>query len=642
MTNLLAGPWRGAAVALRYFSLRFLILIGFVFIEAALVLFVLLNQYLDGQGNSSFDHYEEVAIEARLAEQIALDLQIIVRTTERYVATGDVGHVDHAKTLTEKLGSTLSSAEASATSFAVTDKIALIRSALSTFGGRLDRLVELRSRYSRILASSLQPLIHTMGAELALLNGNAWELAARDVAIEIGHANESLLLIDRRVTTFIDQPGNKTASAMMHAVQQLNETLQDLSVTNVHPDVVGRIEHLIGLGGDAKATVRDLATSAFTYRYVTKRIFEQNIAEAEKAAQELADDATTGLVNLGQATRAEFAEAERLQLLYAIGAFIVSLAFASLLGGEISRSVRRMAATMRQLAEGDSRIDIDHLDNRHELGDMARSVSVFRENALQIERMNEELRQHAKQLEVSLEKEQEVNAQQRRFVTMVCHEFRTPLSIIDGIATWLERKGDDLTLAKRNRKLTQVRESVARLIELIESNLSSARLEAGSIELQRAPFDLAALVEEVCTHQQDISKHHQIVADLDALPDQFSGDEKLLRQVATNLLSNAVKYSPDNKLIHVSGTVADGHAVIAVRDHGVGIPEQEIPKLFTRFFRASTATNIGGTGIGLHLAKSLVEMHHGSVEVTSVEGEGSTFIIRLPLELPMSPVEQAA
>ena len=121
------------------------------------------------------------------------------------------------------------------------------------------------------------------------------------------------------------------------------------------------------------------------------------------------------------------------------------------------------------------------------------------------------------------------------------------------------------------------------------------------------------------------------------MPREIAADAKKLEQIFTNLLSNAVKYAPDNPRIEVRLAKLDGQAVVSVCDRGLGIPVDDIPRLFQRYFRARTATGIAGTGIGLNLAKRFVELHGGTIEVESVEGEGTTFTVRLPIkELPGS------
>jgi signal transduction histidine kinase len=162
-----------------------------------------------------------------------------------------------------------------------------------------------------------------------------------------------------------------------------------------------------------------------------------------------------------------------------------------------------------------------------------------------------------------------------------------------------------------------------------------SQLEAGKVALETQRFDIAALVREVCSRQQEISPRHRIRVDLAALP-QIVGDLKRLDQVFTNLLSNAVKYAPDSPQIDVVGKRHGDTVTVSVTDRGRGIPADELPQLFTRYFRASTSNGIAGTGIGLNLVQELVALHGGAVAVDSTVGTGTTFTVRLPLALPAS------
>ena len=139
---------------------------------------------------------------------------------------------------------------------------------------------------------------------------------------------------------------------------------------------------------------------------------------------------------------------------------------------------------------------------------------------------------------------------------------------------------------------------------------------------------------EVCERQQEMSKTHVISYDLAGLPVTIQADTDPLEQALTNLFSNAVKYAPDATDIEVKGYTEGDRVVITVRDQGVGIDEDELDRIGERFFRARTSTGTAGTGLGLNLARTLVEMHGGSVSIESKNGEGSIFTIRLPIAGP--------
>ena len=378
------------------------------------------------------------------------------------------------------------------------------------------------------------------------------------------------------------------------------------------------------------------------------RLATRDQARREQEMAEVAVEVTQLIQNINERQ----AEAAVKSSNWTLTLSLVGVATALLLGGLAALVIRNriiapltaITQTMQRMSAGQLDLPVPGHRRRDELGAMARALEVFRQTSLEARRLTEEKldierrlgeeKAEAAFLEQSLHKEKELNAQQRRFVALVSHEFRTPLAIIDGQAQRLVRRGDSLTVDQRTTALEKVRSAITRLTGLMESVLSSASLEAGSIALNPGPMNLRELVQKACESQQEISSNHKITIDIDALPESYLGDSKLLNQVLTNLLSNAVKYSPDADRVDVIGREQGEVFEISVRDFGVGIPEGELPNLCQRFFRASTSTGIQGTGIGLNLVKALVEMHGGALEVASTEGEGSTFTVRLPRELP--------
>lgn len=235
-------------------------------------------------------------------------------------------------------------------------------------------------------------------------------------------------------------------------------------------------------------------------------------------------------------------------------------------------------------------------------------------------------------LELALQKERELSGLQRQFVSMVSHEFRTPLAIIDGNAQRLLRKKTPVPQDRLNSALEKVRLTVRRLTELMESVLSAARLEDGRIEFESDECQIVDLLSEIASAYQELDSTHEIVPDFSQLPQTIDADDKLLRQVFSNLISNAMKYSPAGTSIWIKGWVEEPrNIVISIRDEGVGIPKEEQNKLFERFFRASTSTGIAGTGIGLHLVKHLIDMHKGTILIQSEIGKGTEFIVTLPI-----------
>jgi len=250
-----------------------------------------------------------------------------------------------------------------------------------------------------------------------------------------------------------------------------------------------------------------------------------------------------------------------------------------------------------------------------------------------VQEKTSELKDKADKLEVALETERETAILQRQFVSMVSHEFRTPLTIIDATAQRLLRKcRQEIEIERVEQGLGKVRDSVKRLTGLIESTLDATKIELGKITYNPSEIDVTAVVEEAVQMQTEINSGRLIELDIPERPILMQGDARLLNQVMTNLLSNALKYSDAPAMVRAT-CFQDGEVVrITVSDDGVGIPQDELEKLFNRFFRASTSQGKPGTGIGLYLVKHLIDLHGGEIGVTSKEGQGTTFHFALPVK----------
>lgn len=254
---------------------------------------------------------------------------------------------------------------------------------------------------------------------------------------------------------------------------------------------------------------------------------------------------------------------------------------------------------------------------------LEREMALARERDAQIVALNGELSE-------ALEAERRLSSLQRQFVSMVSHEFRTPLAVIDGRARQIGRcagrEGRDVDEARAR----EIAGAVKRLVDLMESVLHSARMEEGAIAFSPCATDLAQIVDEECRAVAGLRPQRRLVIDA-ASAAPLVGDPVLIRQIVSNLLSNAVKYSDDGSTVTVTVRAEGDEAVVSVADEGVGIPQDEIDRLFTRFFRASTSAGRPGSGIGLNLLRHFVQMHGGRIEVESAVGVGSTFTVRLPV-----------
>jgi PAS domain S-box-containing protein len=218
------------------------------------------------------------------------------------------------------------------------------------------------------------------------------------------------------------------------------------------------------------------------------------------------------------------------------------------------------------------------------------------------------------------------------FVATASHELRTPLTSIYGAAQTLLGRGD-LPEQRRTELMRIIEQESTQLARVVDQLLLSARLDRGALARAMGPCDLRALCESVVTAAETRKPPHVTLALIapPSLPPLFC-DEGLLRQVLSNLVDNALKYSPEGGLIELR--VADGpeRVRISVHDQGLGIPASEQERIFDKFYRldADMSRGVGGSGLGLHIARELVEQMGGAISVDSAPGSGSTFTVTLP------------
>ncbi len=319
----------------------------------------------------------------------------------------------------------------------------------------------------------------------------------------------------------------------------------------------------------------------------------------------------------------------------------------------ISRSISdpllNLADRMHRLAANDTEIDIPEIERQDEIGEMARATVVFRNNAVELMRSQHTLARQAAMLEEQLANEQRLAQLQRNFVSMASHEFRTPMTVIDGHARRLGKVKESVRPPEIGERAGKIRSAVLRMAHLIDNLLNSSRLiDAGAgVYFRPTEMDLVSLLQEVCQLHREMVPSAQISERFPAESMAMIGDPKLLFQAFSNVLSNAIKYSPGGGEIEINAEMFANEVVVAIADHGIGIPLGDFDRLFERYHRGSNVSGIVGTGVGLHLVKMVVDLHCGRVVVNSEEGRGSCFTIHLPVKdvssvKVWSPVEPEA
>ena len=227
---------------------------------------------------------------------------------------------------------------------------------------------------------------------------------------------------------------------------------------------------------------------------------------------------------------------------------------------------------------------------------------------------------------------------QSRFVTDASHELRTPLTAILTSNEVAQRK-PSLTLKQAKDTIKSNTEEIIKLQGLTDGLLSLAAQDINTPLFER-PVSLQDITGEAMNRVLSAAQAKHIAIQ-DTVPDiKVSGDQAKLAQVAAILLDNAVKYSPKKSTVYIEGHAKDGHGYLSVRDEGIGIDADDLPRIFDRFYRADqarTKPGADGYGIGLSIARKIVDQHHGRITVSSTPGNGSTFVIELPLATAEEP-----
>ena len=246
--------------------------------------------------------------------------------------------------------------------------------------------------------------------------------------------------------------------------------------------------------------------------------------------------------------------------------------------------------------------------------------------------LERKVEERTRELNQSLKKEKEAVEVKNRFVSIASHEFRLPISSIE-FQTGFIKKTKKIDREKLYKSLEIIEKQVNHMKRLLDDVLVYGKNEAGKIQLVMASIPLLeflkGITEEV-SHRKN--NHHKIEESFNQIPEVLRTDEKLLRGILTNLLTNAIKFSPDKKRVYLNVNGNDGQIVIEVRDEGIGIPAEELTKIFEPFHRGNAVANIQGTGLGLSIVKKSVEILSGSIQVESIVNQGTVFRVTIPIQ----------
>jgi signal transduction histidine kinase len=381
----------------------------------------------------------------------------------------------------------------------------------------------------------------------------------------------------------------------------------------------------------------DYAQNVITIAQISRATARGPAAGAEDKRRTSEIKATLNELLTAENNRARKASAHarsvtKAAVIVGIGSLAVSTALILLFGAwvarDVARPVRRLASAAADVAGGDLSLRLEE-GGASEVGAL---VSAFNSMTRSLELARRELLTQNEQL-------REGEQHKRDLISMVSHELRTPLASVLGFTSLLLQR--DFPPDEQRRYLEIVDAQARRLASLAGDFLDVQLLDGGALMLVRMPFDLVELVREQVQLFFLQLTTHRLLIDLPDVPLVVDGDHDRMSQVVGNLLSNAIKYSPEGGEVRVSAGRTGSQAVVTVSDEGVGVAAEDTERIFEKFFRSAEATRtVGGTGLGLAVAREIVTSHGGRLEVHSTPGKGSTFVVTVPLQVP--PIGGAA
>jgi signal transduction histidine kinase len=260
---------------------------------------------------------------------------------------------------------------------------------------------------------------------------------------------------------------------------------------------------------------------------------------------------------------------------------------------------------------------------------------------LMVERNITQRKKADEEMQKNLVREKELNELKSRFVSMASHEFRTPLSTILSSITLLEKYKKSNDEEKYSKHINRIRTSVHNLTVILNDFLSLDKLEDGKISFTPLEFNIESLMEEIIEEMQLMAKQGQkLEYSKEGKFKALFQDPQILRNIMVNLISNAIKYSPENRSIKIECSTDKNHFIIKVIDKGIGIPVEDIPHLFGRFFRGHNVSHIQGTGLGLNIVKKYLDLMNGEIKCLKNENGGTTFIINFPVKFKKHDYEK--
>lgn len=325
------------------------------------------------------------------------------------------------------------------------------------------------------------------------------------------------------------------------------------------------------------------------------------------------------LVNTSTTTRVQI-------ISFILIGFLLVISVGVYISQVITRPLIKVVEASTQVASGDLGVKVEPTGH-DEITVLANAFNSM------VDGLQEATERRVREIELlsKLEQEREINELKSRFVSMVSHEFRTPLTTILSSSQFIRKYGHSVQQQKQDKHFDRIENTVQHMTKMLEEVLFIGQSDANHVDFKPEYFDFISFCEEIVEQVQMSNESHDVRFSQIGDCKWVNADKTLLKNILYNLLSNAIKYSPNSDYIKFNLICELDDFLIQIIDSGIGIPDSDFKKLFEPFHRAKNVNNISGTGLGLYVTKIAVELHNGEILVNSEVGVGTTFTIRIPV-----------
>lgn len=447
--------------------------------------------------------------------------------------------------------------------------------------------------------------LRSLTSELRERHAPAW--------VALGELRTSLSEFDKAQRSFVAAPDSSSRRAMNRALDSARLALANLETAGYGEEArrtASLVEELRGASLEIEALVGAGEIGAATRRFQeVKPLFRRTLGSLGPVAETVDERSAS----VGRQARSISETASWTVLLSLVGAVVLALLLALWITGSLTRPLLRLRHAMANVARGEMEAPRDLPYGRSdEIGDLSRSFRVMTEKLAELNRLRAE------------------------FVGIATHKLKNPLNVLAGYAELLEEELASRLEPAHRETIDAMREQVEVLTRYIGRLLDVSRVESGELDVQPAPFHLRDMLRAVESSYRPAAERREVALQVEIAPDTpelVVGDEERLREeVMGNLLDNALKFTQAGGSVRVRAAAEDSRLTLEVQDEGLGIPEDDLPHIFDKFYQSARGARTLGTGLGLAITRQIVEAHGGRVEAESDPGEGALFRVLLPLE----------